>query len=107
MDIRGYYRKIKSAIEGFAESFVVVVSHETPDGGKAGVMTEVARELAAKLLVEGKARVATKQESEKYYSEQRTAHEKAKAEQASSQRAYTILADQSIEALRSVLKRKE
>ena len=38
--------------------FPLVVSVETSDGGKGGTKTEVPRRLAAKLLVEGQARLA-------------------------------------------------
>ncbi len=49
--------------EGIREPHVVVVSEPTPDGGKAGVRTEVSRELAARMAVEGKARIATEEEA--------------------------------------------
>jgi hypothetical protein len=39
---------------------------ETADGGKGGTKTEVARRLAAKLMVEGLARLASKDELRAY-----------------------------------------
>ncbi|HSW49933.1 MAG TPA: hypothetical protein VLH09_07140, partial [Bryobacteraceae bacterium] len=41
----------------------------TPDGGRAGVRTEVARALAARLVVEGGARLATVEETDAYREE--------------------------------------
>ena len=38
--------------------YVVVISLETPEGGKPGRATEVSRASAAQLIVEGKARLA-------------------------------------------------
>ena len=37
MDLRVYYQKIRKIEAELPEPFVVVVSRETPDGGKAGV----------------------------------------------------------------------
>ncbi len=48
------------------DPFVVVVSLETPDGGKPGVMTEVARLTAARQIVEGRARVSTDGEAREF-----------------------------------------
>ena len=46
MDLRVFYQKLRKIEEEIAESTVVVVSHETPDGGKAGRKAEVARGVA-------------------------------------------------------------
>jgi len=56
-------RKLEQEITG---EHVVLVSLETPDGGKSGVKTEVTRENAAKMIVEGRARMATKSEAAEY-----------------------------------------
>ncbi len=47
MDLRVYYQKIRKFEAEIPEPFVVLVSRETPDGGKAGVKTDVPRSLAA------------------------------------------------------------
>jgi hypothetical protein len=59
MDLKVYYRKIRIVEAEIADADVVMISLETPDGGRAGVATEVRRRLAAKLVVEGKARLAS------------------------------------------------
>lgn len=58
MDLRSYYKKLRDVERTIAEEFPVVVSKETPEGGKPGVLTEVARPLAARLVAEGRADVA-------------------------------------------------
>lgn len=63
MDLRGYYQKIRETESALTEVFVVLVSCETPDGGKGGVCTEVPRSLAAKMVVDGTARRATAEEA--------------------------------------------
>ena len=63
MDIRHFYEKWREIEAGLAEGNVVVVSLQTPDGGRAGVTSELSRKLAAKLIVEHRARVADADET--------------------------------------------
>jgi len=63
MDLRLYYQKIREASSKIADAFPVVVSKETADGGKDGILNEVTRAIAAKMLVEGLARLASAEES--------------------------------------------
>lgn len=69
MDLRALYRKIRQEEERIAEPHVIVVSEQTPDGGKAGVKTEVTRSAAARLIVEGRAKLATPEEAAEYFAE--------------------------------------
>jgi hypothetical protein len=66
MDVRQYYKKLRELEATLPEADAVVVSKETPDGGKGGVMTEVARRNACQLLLEGRARLANDAEAEAY-----------------------------------------
>jgi hypothetical protein len=67
MELRSYFQKIKHVESTIAELFTLVVSLETGDGGKAGTLTEVSRSLAAKLIVNGLARLADAAEKQAYY----------------------------------------
>ena len=84
MDLRAYYRKIREASQAIAADDVVVVSAATPGGGKAGVRTEVPRAVAARMLVEGTARLASEAESREFHQQaleaQRAAEEAAAAQ---------------------------
>lgn len=62
MDLRGFYQRIREMESSIRSEHVVVMSLETPDGGKAGVCTEVGRLPAARLIVEQRARIATEEE---------------------------------------------
>jgi hypothetical protein len=66
MDLRLYYAKVRETEEKISEEFPLVVSNETADGGKEGTKTEVPRRLAAKLTVDGQARLATPEETSAY-----------------------------------------
>ena len=67
MDLRQVFQKIRQQEAAIEQPHVVVVSHETPDGGKPGVKTEVPREVAARVIVEGRARLANEEESAEYH----------------------------------------
>ena len=58
MDLKIYYQKIREVEARIEEQFPIVISKETADGGHAGTATEVPRRLAAKMIVEGLARIA-------------------------------------------------
>ncbi len=67
MDVRIYFQKVRQIEASIIKPHTVVMSLETPDGGKAGVMTEVSRMTAARLVAENKARLATEEESHEFY----------------------------------------
>jgi hypothetical protein len=67
VDLRAYYRKVREVESGLPEPFVVVVSHETPDGGRPGVLSEVSRHTAARQIAEGRSRTATQDEADVFH----------------------------------------
>lgn len=83
MDLRQYFRKIEEVEKSIPERYTVVVSLETADGGKPGLASEVSRHNAARLIVEGRALLASADEKEAYVAAQLAAREAAeKAEMA-------------------------
>ena len=66
MELRLYYQKIRDLESKIGDEFPLVVSNDTPDGGKQGMQTEVPRRLAAKMLVDGQVRLATSEEVAAY-----------------------------------------
>lgn len=58
MDVRQFYIVRRQIEESLPEGSVVIISLATPDGGRAGVRTEVDRKLAATLIAENRARLA-------------------------------------------------
>jgi hypothetical protein len=72
MDLRVYYEKIRKIEAGLPEPFVVIVSHDTPDGGKRGIKTDVPRKLAARLIAEEKAELASPEEAAQFRAEAET-----------------------------------
>jgi hypothetical protein len=62
MDVRTYYQRIRDVEATISTPYTVVISQLTDDGGKQGVTVEVPRHLAAKMAVEGSARLGTADE---------------------------------------------
>jgi len=63
MDLKNYYRKIREVRAGIPEEWPVLVSRATPEGGQAGVLLEASREVAARMIVEGMAELATPEQA--------------------------------------------
>jgi hypothetical protein len=66
VDLKAYFHKIRTVEATIPGEDAVVSSLETPDGGKADQFSEVARAVAARLIVQGKARLATQDETEQF-----------------------------------------
>jgi hypothetical protein len=69
MDVRSYYKKVREAEATLTGEYMVMVSLATPEGGKDNVKTEVPKGIAAKLIAEGRSRVATAEEAKSFHDE--------------------------------------
>ena len=100
MDMKAFYQKLRQIEESISDPHVVIVSHETPDGGRAGVMTETPRPLAARMIAEGKARLATKEESGSFQEKVVEAKRQADQAMAASRMQLTVISDADLRSLR-------
>jgi hypothetical protein len=100
VNLRDYYQQLRQMADSIAEDHVVVISNATPDGGKAGVSTEVSRATAAKLVVESKAKLATAEEGEAYRAGLREAKLKADQDAAAARLQVTVISDSELRGLR-------
>lgn len=105
MDIRLYFAKVKE-LEGSLPPSVLVSSLETADGGAAGTLSEVTRAYAARMVLDGKARLATEEEAAAYH--ERVARTRAEAEQAvtAGRVQIAVLSEQEARALRAARQQK-
>jgi antirestriction protein ArdC len=101
MDLQVYYQKIREMETKIADEFPLMVSEETADGGKGGTKTEVPRRLAAKLLVEGLARLASKEELKAYRDVLAEAKRVAERAAAAARLQLTVLSTTELDRLRS------
>ena len=93
MDIRMYFQKIREIERNLADPYVVVVSLETPEGGKPGRMTEVGRESAARMIVDGRARLADEGERAAFYKNAQEALAAAEEERLAGRIQLTVVSD--------------
>jgi hypothetical protein len=91
MDLRQYYQKIRDKQSEITEAYPIVVSNETADGGKAGVLTEVTPGIAAKMVVDGMARLATGQEEKTFRAAQVEAKRAADQAAAGNKVQFTVV----------------
>ena len=101
MDLQVYYQKIRDIETKVADEFPLVVSVETGDGGKGGTKTEVPRRIAAKMMVEGLARLATKEESKSHREALAEARRAAERAAAAARVQVTVLSTADLDRLRS------
>jgi hypothetical protein len=66
MEVKGYFQKIRAVEDSLPGDQVVVSTLATPDGGREGRLLELSRSLAAKMIVDRRARLATEEESERH-----------------------------------------
>jgi hypothetical protein len=104
MDLKLYYQKIRDMESKITEPFPVVVSHETADGGKPGGLTEVTPGIAARMLVEGAARLATAEEAMAFQAVQAEAKRAADEAAAAAKVQFTVLSTTELNKLKGASK---
>ncbi len=100
MDLKVFYQKVRQLEAQLPDEDVIVISQETPDGGRAGVANEVSKGVAAKMIAEGRARLATTDEADGF--RERTAEAKRAADQlaAAGRMQITVISDSDLRALK-------
>ena len=99
MDLRNYFAKIREIEASIFEPYIFVVSLETQDGGRAGVITEVPRLVAAKLIVEGRAARASEAETASFLAKQQVSREAAQRADAARRLQVTIVSESELSGL--------
>ena len=79
MDLRAYYKKVRETETTLTGEHLLLVSLATPEGGREGVRTEAPRSIAARLIAEGRARLATEDERRRF--EEDTSQTRARQEE--------------------------
>jgi len=104
MDLRVFFQKLRKIEQEIGDPHVVVVSHETPDGGRAGQLAEVSRSVAARLILEGHAHLATPEESAQFRAEARKALEEAQQRQMAEKVQVNVISDADLRAMKSAMR---
>jgi len=107
MDLKGYYKKLRETEATISAEHVVLVSLPTPEGGKAGQLTEATRAVAARLITEGRARLASDEEAAAFREEMREACERHERQEAARRMQVVVLPAEAATGSRPEKKRKE
>ena len=102
MDLTAYYHKIRNTEASISDAYPVVVSLATAEGGAPGVMTEVSRSLAAKMIVDGEASLATNAVATKFRASQTAAKAAADQAAAASKVQFSVLTTAELNKLKGV-----
>lgn len=98
MDVKQYFRRLREIEAGITDEYPVIVSVETPDGGKAGLVSEVSRANAAKLMAEGRAILADSQQIELLRTKQAEATEAAQFAELTRQVQVAFISESELQA---------
>jgi len=107
MDLKAFYQKIRDEEAKIAEEFPVVVSLATGDGGKEGAQTEVARRLAARMIVEGLVRLATAEETRLFQLAKAEAKKAAEQLAAAARVQVAVLSNAELDRLKGIVPAKK
>ena len=91
MNLKLYFEKIRETELQITETFPIVVSKDTEDGGKAGRYIEVTRAIAAKMITENRARPATPDEAKAYREAQAEARRQAEEAADAAKARFTVV----------------
>lgn len=101
MDLKVYYQKLRQTEAAIGERQVVIASLETPDGGRAGVLVEAPRAVAARMIVESRARLATAEEVSSFREQQAEARRVVEEAAAARRIQVTVLSEADLRALQT------
>lgn len=96
MDLKQYYKKLREIESGLKDEDVLVISLDTADGGKAGVVSEVPRDVAAKMILEGRGVLAGEKEKQAYFERQAATKKAAQKAELARRIQVAIIADSGI-----------
>ena len=101
MDLGVYYQKIRDVEASIQIPFPVVISQETADGGKAGVFVEVTRRNAARMIVDGTAKLASPEQTTTFQQQQEKARQMAEQAAAAAKVQIAVLSADELTKLHS------
>jgi hypothetical protein len=101
MDLRMFYQKLRKIEQEISDAQVIVVSNETSDGGKPGQKAEVSRFVAARSILEGRARLATADEAAGYRAGIETALREAEQRVAAEKVQVNVITEADLRAIKS------
>ncbi len=107
MDLRAYYKNLREVETAITSEDVIVMSKATADGGVEGVLCEVPRATAARLIVEKRARLATREEEAAYQKQSDDQARKADQECMARKVQVAVLSDADFRSLKDAQRKSK
>ncbi|HEY3741179.1 MAG TPA: hypothetical protein VGL53_15110 [Bryobacteraceae bacterium] len=107
MDLRDFFKRVRDVEAAISDEYPMVVSYATPDGGKAGITTETPRSVAATLIAEGRARLATPEEAAAHQQSVRNAVEQVEKAALADKIQVALVTDADLEGLKQKTKTRK
>jgi hypothetical protein len=105
MDVKTYYQRIRAMEATITTPFAVVSSLGTDDGGKKGVLVEVPRHQAAKMIVEGSAEMAQADQAAAFLQAQEAAYRAAQDAATAAKLEVTMVSSDELKRLTDDMKK--
>jgi hypothetical protein len=99
MDLRAYYRRIRETEASLDDEFPVLRSVATEAGGVGGRLAETTREVAARMIVDGAAELATPEEAAELRRRAAEAQRKELERRKASQVQLTVISQEDLQSL--------
>ncbi len=93
MDLRTYYRTVREIEAGIPGECTVIVSRATADGGREGVLTEAPRAVAARLIAEGAATLASVEQAAAFRERMQALHVEEEARRAAARIQVNVISE--------------
>ena len=91
MNLKSYFQKVHELEGSIVEPFVIVISQETSDGGKDGRLTEVPKGVAAKMIADGRGRLASEEAAREFQERKAQAKRDADTEATANRMQVTLV----------------
>ena len=99
MDLKAYYRRIREAEAAIEDEFPVVKSLTTESGGRAGKLTETPRAVAARMVVNGVAELASAEEAESFRQAAKEAQQREEERRRAAQIQFNVVTEDDLRAM--------
>ncbi len=99
MDLRAYYRKIRETEASLTDEFPVLRSVATEAGGVGGRLVETSREVAARMIVDGAAELATPEEAAELRQRSAEAQQRELERRKAAQVQFTVISQEDLQSL--------
>lgn len=99
MDLRAYYRKIRETEASLPDEFPVIRSVATEAGGVGGRLVETSREVAARMIVDGSAELATPEEADSLRQRAAEAQRLENERREAAQVQFTVISQEDLRSL--------